>query len=359
MSDQQEIPFRSLLDALLDLDTPFHPRFLYRLSDLDAFELGQLQETWDQLPQWRRLALMEDLQELGSADALLSFEAIGRYAVEDEDARVRQLSVHILREFEGADLAEVFLQLLEEDTDELVRAAAAAALGRFVYLGEIDQLPKDKLHNLEERLLAAIRGDRVELVRRRALESIGYSGRQEVPSLIEAAFTSGDKEWMATSLLAMGRSADERWEGSVLSMLDHRQPTLRAEAARAAGELEISEAVPYLIDLIEDSSEEARTASIWALSQIGGEGAREALESLLARIDEDSELDFVETALDNLAFTEGLQPFSLFDFPKEDYESTILDILEDEDGLLDFEDEVDEGGYPDIEDDDEYEDFPD
>ena len=358
MSVNQDIPFRSLLEALQDLETPFHPRFLYRLSDLVALELAQLKEAWSQLPQWRRQALLEDLEELGSADDLLSFEAIGRHAVEDDDARVRQLAVHILWEFDAADLVPVFLSLLEVDTDELVRAAAAAGLGRFVYLGEIDELPKEELQTIEERLLSVIQDDRAELVRRRALESIGYSGRTEVPPLIESAFTSGDKEWMVTSLLAMGRSADERWEGNILSMLDHRQPALRAEAARAAGELEIFEATPHLIDLLDDSNEDVRTAAVWALSQIGGEGVREALESLLARTEEDSELDIIETALDNLAFTEGLPAFSLFDLPKDDFEATMLDILDDEDGLLDFEDD-DDGGFPDIEDDQEDEDFPD
>jgi HEAT repeat protein len=359
MPENREIPFQSVLNALLDLETPFHPRFLYRLSDLDALEVAQLQETWAQLPQWRRLSLMEDLEELGGADDLLSFEAVARHALEDEDARVRQLAVQVLWEFDAADLVPVFMGLLERDVDERVRAAAATALGRFVYLGEIDELPKDQLSAIEERLMAVIRGDRVDLVRRRALESIGYSGRAEVPSLIEAAFTSGDQEWVATSLLAMGRSADDRWEGSVLSKLDDRLPVLRAEAARAAGELEVFEAIPVLIELIDDSNEDVRTAAIWSLSQIGGEGVREALESLLARTEDEAELDYIETALDNLAFTEGQQPFSLFDFPKEDYEEAMLEVLDDEAGLLDF-DEDEDVEFSDITDDEEEdEDFTD
>jgi hypothetical protein len=127
---------------------------------------------------------------------------------------------------------------------------------------------------------------------------------------------------------------------------------------RTPGELEIFEATPLLIDLIDDGNEDVRSAAVWSLSQIGGEGVREVLISLLARTEGDSELDFIESALDNLAFTEGMQPFSLFDFPKEDYESAILDILDDEDGLLDFE-EDDDNGYPYVEDIEEDEDLPD
>jgi hypothetical protein len=40
MTTPADIPFQQLLDALLDVDTPFHPRFLYRLSDLDQVDLA-------------------------------------------------------------------------------------------------------------------------------------------------------------------------------------------------------------------------------------------------------------------------------------------------------------------------------
>jgi HEAT repeat protein len=358
MVANQEIPFNTIIDALLDIDTPFHPRYLYRLTDLDPVELAQFKEAWTQLPVWRRRALLEDLEELGSADNLLSYETIGRHAVADEDALVRQLAVRILWEFDAGDLVPIFLDLLEKDADDNVRAAAATALGRYVYLGEIEELSEEKLRMVEDRLLSALREDEAALVRRRALESVSYSSRPEVPALIEAALSSGDREWMASSLLAMGRSADERWEGTVLEMLDNKIPALRAEAARAAGELEISDAIPQLIDLIEDSSDEVRSAAIWSLSQIGGEGVRAALEDLLARSEADAEADFLETALDNLAFTEGLQPFSFLDYPEGDIESSMQDLLEeDEEDLLDFEDE-EVGDFSDIDDDDEeYEDL--
>lgn len=357
MSELHEIPFQDVIDALLDFETPFLPRYLYRLSDLDPSETALLKETWLQLPLWRRQALMEDLEELGNANDLLSFEAVGRHALSDEDARVRQLAVQILWQFDEGDLIPDFLRLMEEDPEAAVRAAAATALGRFVYLGEIEELPAERLHEIENRLLRAIQGDESTLVRRRALESVGYSSREEVPVLIEEAFSCGDKEWMRSSLLAMGRSADERWMSTVLKMLDHKIPSLRAEAARAAGELEISDAAPQLLELVEDSDEEVRAAAIWSLSQIGGEGVREVLERLLSNAEEEDEADLLENALDNLAFTEGMQPFSLFDFPQNDLEEEVFDLLEDEEEdeeFLDLESDEFPGISEDNEDDEEF-----
>ena len=49
MSTPTEIPFQSLLDALLDIENHFDPRYLYRLSDLEPEEIAALQEAWDQL----------------------------------------------------------------------------------------------------------------------------------------------------------------------------------------------------------------------------------------------------------------------------------------------------------------------
>lgn len=369
MQDPAEIPFTELIAALLDTDTPLHPRFLYRLSDLDLDELATFKQTWTEIPSWRRQALMEDLEQLGMADDLLSYEAISRYTMHDEDPRVRLPAIRILWEYETEDLVPAYLKILETDPDGEVRAAAAAALGQFVYKGELDELPTKTLQDLEDRLFKVMTTDKDTQVRQRALESLSYSSRDELPPLIEKAFSSGDRDWMATALIAMGRSVDKRWEDDILSMLDSKVPVLRAEAARAAGELELAESVVNLVDLTEDADEDVRMAAIWSLSQIGGDKARRTLENLLRESHDDDETDFLETALDNLAFTDGLQPFSILNFQEDQAESDLYDSLMDEEDFSDFEDEDGEFlasdeedifDFRDIEDlIDEDEDFPD
>ena len=84
-----------------------------------------------------------------------------------------------------------------------------------------------------------------------------------------------------------------------------------AEAARAAGELEIKQTAQQLIELLDDADNKVRSASIWALSQIGGEGVRQSLERLLEQAEDYEDIDLLEAALDNLAFTEDIELFPI------------------------------------------------
>ena len=136
MSDSPEFEFQTLIDALLDQETPFDPRYLHRFSDLEGEDLELFKDAWSQVALERRQALLEDLNELGAADDLLSFENIGRHAIGDEDAQVRTNAVQLLWEFEERDLVDQFISLLESDTVPEVRAAAATGLGLFVYHGD-------------------------------------------------------------------------------------------------------------------------------------------------------------------------------------------------------------------------------
>ncbi|HEX7973738.1 MAG TPA: HEAT repeat domain-containing protein, partial [Anaerolineales bacterium] len=281
--------------------------------------------------------------QLGEADMLLSFEALSLIAIQDIDPKVRLPAVRALWEYENPDLIPIFLEMVVKDSDADVRAATATALGRYVYLGELDEIPSEDLHEVEERLLEVTRGGDAPLVRRRALESLGFSSREEVQPLIETAYTSGNRDWIASALFAMGRSANEKWQPDVLAMLENSAPAIRVEAARAAGELEIGEARLILLDMLEDTDDSARDAAIWSLSQIGGEGVRETLERIYEETEDDEEADYIEQALDNLAFTEDLELFSVLDVPEEDE----LD-LEDRDELFDSDDDLldllDDGG---------------
>jgi HEAT repeat protein len=345
MSQPAEIPFQQLLNALLDVDAPFNPRYLYRLSDLDGVELAQFKQTWPKIPDWRRQALMEDLETLGEDDLLLSFEAVCKIAIHDHEPKVRLPAVRALWEYEQPDLIPDLLVILNEDSQPEVRAAAATALGRYVYLGELEEISPEKLKMVEDQLLEAANSAPSTLVRRKALEALGYSSREEVDALIETAYATGNKEWIASALFAMGRSANEMWEPKVLEMLENNLPTIRLEAARAAGELEIHQALSPLIDLLEDPDPGVQDAAVWSLSQIGGEGVREILEQRYEETEDDDEAEYLTEALDNLAFTEDMQLYTLFDFPEagDEQDEDIDD--EEEDNLLlsnfdDLEDEL-------------------
>jgi len=320
-----KISFPAILDALLDESKPFSPRYLHRFSDLNEENQKQLEDVWPRVPDWRRLALLEDLQELSESDTVTYFEVICRLALHDPTPAVRIIAIQILRDYELPDLAEPLMKMAETDADAEVRAAAAGALSDYVYLGELDEIDLEMLDQVENCLLRITRGADAPLVRRRALESLGYSEREEVNELIQKAYDARNKDWMVSALFAMGRSANEHWNPYVLRMLESSINAIQVEAASAAGELGIKDAVPHLMDMVKDEDQNLRSTAIWALSQIGGAGPRQLIEELLENADEDEE-EFLEEALENLAFTEDVEFFSMIDLEKGDFE-----LLEEDD----------------------------
>jgi len=314
----QNIPFLTVVKALLDESKPFPARFLHCFSDLEPVDLKKLTKAWPQVSPRRKHTLLEDLEDLAEVDTLTSFDDLAHSLLADIDPQVRAGAIRLLWECDDVKLISVYLNILNNDEDVEVRAAAANALGQFVYLGELDKIPAELHHKIEDQLLAAATSAKEILVRRRALESLGYSGREEVVPLIEAAYHQKDPDWIVSALFAMGRSCDDRWNKQVLSQLRSPDEDIHTEAIHASGELELESARPVLLDMLEDEEDlEVRHELIWALSKIGGEGVRAKLEELLEIEEDDEEADFIQEALDSLSFTEDMGGFSLLDVDPE------------------------------------------
>jgi HEAT repeat protein len=338
-----EISIQQLIDALLDESKVFPVRYMHRLSDLTSEDAGTIGKVWPSISARRRTTLVEDLEQLGEADDILFFDEVCRIALKDDIPAVRCLAIQILRTYETPDLIPIFLTMIEKDNSPDVRAAAAAAMGEFVYMGEIDEISSRILRRIEDCLLRVTTGSDDKLVRRRALEALGVSSRDEVPPLIEKAYAMKDADWQITALFAMGRSADARWKTQVLARLDDSRPGVRAEAAGAAGEIELQEATKPLLKLLRDDDDDVRAAAIWSLSQIGGDRVAAALEALLENNRDEDESELLEDALDNLAFTADMRNFALLDIP--DDAADMDNDIDDEDMTdadKDWEEELDE-----------------
>jgi HEAT repeat protein len=315
--------FRVVLDALLDESQPYPPRLMYLFSDIQPDDLATVLAIWPKVSQTRKRALLEDLEGLAEADTLLSFDDFARSLLDDEDGRVRTLAIRLLWESDDTKLIRVYKRILASDPEPAARAAAATALGNFINLGELEEIPQETLHKVEKELLDAAQNAGHEIVQRRAIEALGFSSIPEVLPLIENAFARKEPDWKISALFAMGRSHDKRWDQTVLGALDHSDPGVRAEAIRAAGELPVEAARDVLIAMLDDENEDDEASEnqmdiVWALSQIGGEGVREALESLYDELEDEDEIEFLDEALDNLTFTEELNLFDMFEFDPDD-----------------------------------------
>lgn len=315
------IDFSELIKALLDNSKPFAPRYLYRLSGLESNEAEQFYSTWPKVDVARRRALLEDLENLEETNTLVSFKRVFENALDDDDAQVRISAIRSLWEHDDSALITKFLDLLENDPDPSVQAQAASGLGKYVWLGELDEISSRSLNKIIDKLLAVMADmENPPAIRSQALASLGYASHPKVAPLIEDAYENGDEEWLRCALIAMERSANEQWAPQVINNLYHDENKVRLAAINAAGELEINDAVPMLIEMLQDNEEEIRWTAAWALSKIGGDEVQEALENALGETEDEEEMEVLENALDNLAIFDDSIDFNLLDFSEEDLE---------------------------------------
>lgn len=315
-----ETTFQSVLDNLLDSKKDIPQAYLSYYSDLDAPSLNLFLNAWKNVPSKRKTLLLDKLTAYLDEDTIVSFEDLGRALLDDPDAEVRARALGLLAESDDPGLVDKLLRIFQADTDLAPRLKAANLLGEFVLLGELEELDEKYLHRIEEALIAVIRSDENPALRRQAVESFGYSGRDDAVGILESAYEREDPLWVASALRAMGRSHDNRWDDSVVSKLLDSDPRVRYAAAEAAGELSIEEAAPVMLKMLEDEEEDdtVTMAAIWALSQIGGEDARTYILSLLESTDDEETTEFLEDALENLDFNEQLNRFDLLSLDEDD-----------------------------------------
>ncbi len=332
--------FSEALKALLDTQNPFSPKYLHRFSDLLPENIQELKKIWNQITLSRKLALFSDLQEILDADTLVNFDEVACVGLDDEVPEVRLSALRLLDYCEDTRMVPKYIDMMEKDPDEKVRSEAVFALGDFIYRGELDEIPTALYDQIMDSLIKVLKGNDSPLVRRHALESASYSCREEIPPMIEKAFKSTEKSWKLTALLSMGRSADERWEESIISMMISPDTEIRVEAIQAAGELELASTRQTLLDLLDDPETDldVQTSAIWALSKIGGDSVRSTLESLLTKAEDDEEVEFIEKALDNLSLSDGLGISEMLDMGIQDEDDldSFIDVESDsEDDDLD------------------------
>ncbi len=316
MDNKSIIAFENIIDALLNNEIPFSPRYLHRFSDISNSDLKALMKVWKIIPESRKVSWLEDLEGIAESDTMASFAEVGKLALGDTNASVRELGIRLLWENNENTLIKVYTEMLKNDPDHHVQAAAANALGMFVYLGELDEIPEKQQLEIESNLIAVFNGSSDLLVKRRSIESLGYSSSTGINNLIRKAYSDKNKSMVASALFAMGRSENEIWNEIILSNLQNDNVDIQLEAVRASGNLEIDGARDFLFELLENEGldQDVFLAAIWSLSQIGGEGVQDKLERLSDDPDVDDEtLELIDSAVENLIFNNSLIDFNIMD----------------------------------------------
>lgn len=311
---------KAITQVLADLSSAPHPALddLRALSDLSGNQLDEFKQAWPSIAADKRLEIMKQLGEQSEDSFDLNINAVSRVALQDADDQVRAAAIRNLWEDEGRDLVDPFLNFLLRDDSEAVRIAAATALGMYVYLGEMEEIPEELTERIEDALFEIFEGDDTLEVRRRALESIGFSQRPEAVEAISRAYEDSDELMRVSSLFAMGRNLDpDKWGDIVLANLEHTSPQVRFEAARAAGEMQLEDAIPTLGELLNDPDPEVQDISAWSLGEIGGGEAHDLLEQRLETAEGDL-AQTIEDAMNNAQLMDDVMDFGMLEASDDD-----------------------------------------
>jgi HEAT repeat protein len=269
---------REIINTLSDNEKPIQSAALADLSNIGNADLTFLAQSWIGINTDRRQKIIERLVELAEENFELNFDSIFKNCLRDSDPGVRAKAIEGLWENEETTLITTYIKMLNEDTSELVQAAAAKALSKYAMLAELKKLGPNSSSKVSQALLAILADkSKPKEVWRRALEAAAPLSVPEIKQAITEAYKSGDPKVKNSAIFAMGRSCDTVWLPILIKELSSISSDTRYEAAGACGEICDDEAVPHLIKLTQDKDPDVQQSAISALGKIGGTKAKQHL----------------------------------------------------------------------------------
>ena len=195
------------------------------------------------------------------------------------------------------DLADALMAVVRSaDEPEQLRAKAAISFGPILEHANTDGFEDPDDVPITERTFRNIQDSLRKLyrdrstpkeVRRRILEASVRAPRPWHTDAIRYAYLSGDKEWTLTAVFSM------RWvrgfEDQILAALKSDDPEIHYEAVRAAGNWELDEAWPHIVELVNHAHtpKPLLIAAIGAVGSIRPAEARKILADLAGSDDEE------------------------------------------------------------------------
>lgn len=298
--------FEEQLARLGDMGHGLAHAELKALAGLGPESLKVFWQAWREFPAYRRLEIVQALDDLAEDNVDMDFRPVFRACLSDADPEVRAAAVASLWEDESERTMDRLITLLDDEAG-IVRSAAAVALAPFAYRAEVGELPPAAGQRVQAALMrVAIDPEQPLEVRRRAIEGLGYfAGSKEAQAEIGRAYAHSESMMRESAVLAMGRSMRPTWFPYIERELKSPSPALRYEAARAVGEIgeDGRPLLTALLPLVDDDDTEISLAAIWSLGQVGGPSAKRLLERL-ARSKDDARRQAASEALEELSLEE-------------------------------------------------------
>ena len=145
-------------------------------------------------------------------------------------------------------------------------------------------------------------------VRRAAVVAYAVSETKRVNEIIRGYLAGNDRAELIAALRAVSISMNDEFSESVLELLEHDDEEIVIEAIRAAGALQLKEALPALYEMIsrfDRINPDMLLAAVGAVAEIGDESGMDVLETLgEAAVDMDDEItEAVDDCIDTLNMT--------------------------------------------------------
>ncbi|MEO0565799.1 MAG: HEAT repeat domain-containing protein, partial [Chloroflexota bacterium] len=224
----------TLQDALAELQTvtsvtaTLPPAVFYGFSDLPADQQRAFKDGWCKLDKNLRGRVARQLVETSEADFEFQYHQIAIVLLQDDLPEVRKAAIELLWENDTVAVMDRLLSLLAAERDPLVKSEVLNALGRFIRLGEYEDIPADDAERAQDAVMQVLKDPNASLlVRRRALEAISNCTRDDVRPLIQAAYESPQHDMRVSALYAMGRSCDSYWGEIVLQEMNSDNPEMQ------------------------------------------------------------------------------------------------------------------------------------
>ena len=322
MKEEDVQPFETVIETIFNQEpVPIHQ--LYRLSDITEEQTELFLNGWGKLDNERRRVIAQHMADISEENFVVDFCPMFERFFEDEYAPVRMASLEGMWDSTNTKYVRPIMRIMQQDESVDVRAAAAAALAHYVMMAEWGEIPQKISSPIVEALLEAYdEEDTAVSIKRAALEALAASNHPRIESMIREAYEDDDPEMQVSAVFAMGNTANTRWLATIMDELDSPFVDMRAEAARAAGAIGKSDAVPELAELTMDEAIEVRMAAVYGLGQIGGERPQAILASILDDPEQEDLHELAEEAMEEMMWVGG--ELDLLD----------LNFDEDEDPLL-------------------------
>jgi len=307
-SKPDSLQIEIVLEKLAKDSGQFPPEYLKHFSDISHEDLLVIEKKWIDIPEDNKISLLSELNKLMQEDSLLLCDDFGNFALKDANPAIRVKAIDLLTDCCEESLAEKLLSMHQNDISLDVQIASVKALGKFLLLGELDEISNDLFSRILESLLAQYQTGISDSLDQEILISIGYVSRKDISEEIQRAYLREETGWKYAAITAMGRSADPQWEQEILASIKSDEFQILNAAVKSAGELNLSRAYPELIELLarEERDTELDRELVFALAKVGGVEARSLIEVQLENAESEEEIKDIQAALDIIDFEDQM-----------------------------------------------------